>query len=216
MIIPKPVKHYLDIPGFNNPKHLEALGEFARNVKSGGRVLEIGCAWGCSTWILLNNLPKDVELHTCDTFDMNEPYLKQKHYNGVIEKHKGNSTIEYLMKMYVEENDNAQRKIFNWVMSQHPTRFMMKHIIHQKKSLEILEKDTNWDLVYIDGLHSYFNVTLELRALKNVKYICGDDYHPSHQGTVRAIDGFLKEHRRKFDHHDFETGSGFWTMIKES
>ena len=55
MIIPKPVKHYLDIPGFNNPKHLEALGEFARNVKSGGRVLEIGCAWGCSTWILLNN-----------------------------------------------------------------------------------------------------------------------------------------------------------------
>ena len=64
MIIPKPVKHYLDIPGFNNPKHLEALGEFARNVKSGGRVLEIGCAWGCSTWILLNNLPQDVELHT--------------------------------------------------------------------------------------------------------------------------------------------------------
>ena len=56
MIIPKPITHYLDVPGFNNSKHLDALSEFAAKVPAGGRVLEFGCAWGCSTWVLLDSL----------------------------------------------------------------------------------------------------------------------------------------------------------------
>ena len=50
--------------------------------------------------------------------------------------------------------------------------------------------------------------------LKDFKYLCGDDYHPAHPGCKRAIDEFLESDEREFYHHDFETGSGFWTAVK--
>lgn len=212
--IPKPIETYLDVPGFNNPKHLDALAEMAAKVPAGGRVLEIGCAWGCSTWVLLDNLPEGVELHTCDTFGMNNINLKRKHFQGVMEKHQHNTAVSYAMHMYLEEEQDAQRKVFDWVISQHPRRYKLKHTVHQKPSLEVLKDDVDWSMVYIDGLHSYENVSAELSYLKNVNLLCGDDYHPAHEGTMKAIDEFLQINQRLFKHHPFESGSGFWTMIR--
>ena len=216
MIIPKPITHYLDVPGFNNSKHLDALSEFAAKVPAGGRVLEIGCAWGCSTWVLLDSLQEGVELHTCDTFGMNNINLKRKHFQGVMKKHKHNTAVSYAMNMYLEEQENAQRKVFNWVIAQHSRRFKLKHTVHQKPSLQLLKNDTNWSMVYIDGLHSYDNVLAELSYLKKVYLLCGDDYHPAHEGTMKAIDEFRSNNKRLFKHHPFESRSGFWTMIKEN
>jgi hypothetical protein len=213
--IPKQITTYLDVPGFNNSKHLDALMEFASNVPKGSRVLEIGCAWGCSTWALLDSLPDGVYLHTCDTFGMNHPALKQKHFEGVMAKHHHNSAVSYAMHTYIEENLNAHRKVFDWVIGQHPRRGRVKHTVHQKPSTQVLEKDVEWSMVYIDGLHSYENVSTELKYLKDVSLLCGDDYHPAHPGTVKAIDEFLQKDQRVFEHHDFDTGSGFWTATKQ-
>lgn len=216
MIIPKPIKSYLDVPGFNNAKHLDALMEVASNVQPGQRVLEIGCAWGCSTWALMDSLKSGVELHTCDTFGMNNPLLKQKHYNGVTKKHSHNSTVVFAITMYLQEQVEAHRKTFDWIVEQHPNRRNFNHQVHQTPSTNLLEKDTNWDMVYIDGLHSYENVSAELAWLKDVDVLCGDDYHPAHPGTMKAIDEFLVTNNdRDFHHHDFESGSGFWTITKK-
>ena len=214
-LIPKPIQNYLDVPGFNNPKHLDALMNFAALVPTGGRVLEIGCAWGCSTWALLDSLPEGVELHTCDTFGMNNINLRRKHFQGVMEKHERNSSVNYAMHMYLEENsDQAQRKVYDWVIDQHPRKWKIKHTTHQMPSTEVLKDDVKWSMVYIDGLHSYENVSAELKALKDVPLLCGDDYHPAHPGTMQAIDEFLKDNKRVFKHHTFESGSGFWTIIR--
>ena len=213
-LIPKPIVTYLDVPGFNNPKHLDALAEFASKIPAGGRVLEIGCAWGCSTWVLLDNLPEGVELHTCDTFDMNNINLKRKHFQSVMEKHQHNTAVAYAMYMYLEEQEDAQRKAFDWVIAQHPRRFKVKHTVHQKPSLHVLKDDVDWSMVYIDGLHSYDNVSAELAYLKNVNLLCGDDYHPAHEGTMKAINEFRANNQRVFKHHPFESGSGFWTMMR--
>lgn len=209
MLIPKQIETYLDVPGFNNPKHLDALAETASSIQSGARVLEIGPAFGCSTWVLMTNLQRGVELHTCDTFGMNHPALKQRHYNGVMAKHGHNSAIAYAMNLYLEKD---HRTLFNHNVNQHPRRYEVLKEIHAYPSLELLAKDTNWDMVYIDGLHSYENVSSELNFLKDVPLLCGDDYHPAHPGTMQAIDEFVANKKLKLEHHEFDTGSGFWKI----
>jgi len=101
MIIPKTIESYSDVPGFNNDTHLDNLMSFASSIPEGSKVLEIGCAWGGSTWALLDSLPKNCKLHVCDTFGMNNPQLKQKHYNGVMKKHSHNTAVAYAMNLYL-------------------------------------------------------------------------------------------------------------------
>jgi len=212
MIIPKTIEHYLDVPGFNNPKHLDALSEFAASVPTNAKVLEIGPAFGCSTWVLMTHLPDGSILHSCDTFGMNNPQLKQRHYDGVMAKHSHNSAIAYAMNLYMEKDHRA---LFDHTTAQHPRRYKILKKIHAIPSLQLLVEDNEWDMVYIDGLHSYENVSRELKLLKNVSLLCGDDYHPAHPGTMKAIDEFIQNNPdRKFLHHDFESGSGWWTITK--
>jgi hypothetical protein len=208
VLIPKPINHFLDVPGFNNPKHLKALGDTAAEVTS-GRVLEIGPAFGCSTWVLMDNLQPGVKLHSVDTFGMNNMQLKLKHFRGIMEKHRENSAVNYAMSIYMND---GHRAVFDHTTSHHPRRWQVLEKVHQKRSLELLAEDTNWDMVYIDGLHSYENVIAELNYLENVPLLCGDDYHPAHPGTMKAIDEFVAKRNLVLDHHDFESGSGFWKI----
>lgn len=209
MIIPRPPKHTLDVPGFNNQIHLENLEKFTKIIPENSKVLEIGCAFGCSTWALMNALPKGCKLHVCDTFGMDNPMLKQQHYNGIMAKHSHNPAVVYALSLYMEKN---HREVFEYCVSQHPRYFELHKKTHAKKSLEVLENDNKWDMVYIDGHHAYSTVKKELSYLNGTKYLCGDDYHPAHEGTMKAIDEFLADNEYNFEHDDFETGSGFWKM----
>lgn len=211
IVLPKTPESYMDVAGFNNPTHLDHLTEYVSRLKS-GRILEIGCAWGGSTWAILDGIQKGVELHTCDTFQMNELALKHHHINGVKAKHSHNASVMYGMSIYM---DKDQRAVFDHYVSYHPKRKHLKKV-HQTRSLEVLEQDNNWDLAYVDGYHSYANVKKELTYLKNTKMICGDDYHPDHEGCMKAIDEFKEANPdRTFYHDPFETGSGFWSITIE-
>lgn len=213
MLIPKQIQGSYDVAGFNNQKHLKALGNYIKHIPEESRVLEIGVGWGGSTWEILDNLPAGCELHSCDTFQMNAPNLKQKHVDGVLKKHSHNSAIVYQMQVYQEQN---QRAAFDWAVKQHPRYNKMMKRVHQATSLSVLKDDLNWDCVYVDGLHSYNNVSLELKLCDHVHYICGDDYHPAHPGCKKAIDEFVDRNpERSFYHDPFESGSGFWSITKK-
>ena len=41
MIIPKTITNSYEVAGFNNQRHLKSLGEFAKQIPEGSRVLEI-------------------------------------------------------------------------------------------------------------------------------------------------------------------------------
>lgn len=211
MIAPPP-KSYMDVPGFNNEKHLKNLEDFTRKLPKNSKVLEIGCAWGGSTWAILNGLPEGGTLYTCDTFQMNNPGLKKRHYQGVMEKHSTNPSVVYAMNLYLQED---QKAVFDYCISYHPNFLEMHKKVYVKKSLEVLKEDVDWDMVYIDGDHSYQTVSQELKYLKHVKYLCGDDYHPAHPGVMKAIEEYLSINVEiSFYHDDFESGSGFWSIVR--
>lgn len=204
------VANWNDVPGFNNDTHLENLKSFVSSIPENSKILEIGCAWGGSSWALMDGLPEGCELHICDTFGMNNPQLKQHHYQGVMKKHSHNPTVCFAMDLYMRTN---QRTMFDWCVRQHPRYKEVVKAVYQMPSLSVLAKNSNWDLVYIDGLHSYENVSLELEYCKDVPFLCGDDYHPVHEGCKKAIDEFISKYPDKTFYHDtFESGSGFWSL----
>ena len=82
------------------------------------------------------------------------------------------------------------------------------------KSIKLLKQDSKWDMVYLDGAHSYQNVKNELKYLNGTQYLCGDDYHPAHEGVMKAVDEFLMNNKYIFKHDNFDTASGFWKMEK--
>ena len=199
-----------DVAGFNNKTHLQSLAEFAASIGENSRVLEIGVGFGGSTWQLLDSLPNNCELHSCDTFQMNNN--KRKHIDGILQTHQTNVAI--INQMAVYENKD-QRAAFDWAVKQHPRYKTLMKRVHHYTSLKLLRNDVNWDMVYIDGLHSYENVSQELKKLDHVEYMCGDDYHPSHKGCKRAIDEWISRTGRPFAHDPFESNSGFWYSKKK-
>lgn len=71
--------------------------------------------------------------------------------------------------------------------------------IHKGRSFDILNNfnDNYFDLIYIDGDHSYEGVKLDLensfKKVKNGGYICGHDYtSEKFEGVVNAVDEFCK------------------------
>jgi len=210
MVIPKKINNSYDVAGFNNKKHLISLGNFVSKIGENSRVLEIGVGFGGSTWELMDSLPKNCELHSCDTFAMNHPQLVNRHVNGVLEKHSNNTAIVYQMEVY---RTKGQRSCFDWAVKQHPRyRSLMKQV-HQCKSLDVLNDDSNWDCVYLDGHHAYETVSQELKLCNHVPYMCGDDYHPAHPGCQQAISEWIEKTGRHFEHDPFDTGSGFWYSL---
>ena len=213
MVIPKTITCSYDVAGFNSLKHLNNLGEFAKKIPEKSRVLEVGVGFGGSTWELMDSLPADCKLHSCDTFLMNSAALKSKHISGVLKKHSSNSAIVYQMNVYKEWD---QRAAFDWAVKQHPRyREIMKEV-YSCKSIEVLQKDNNWDMVYLDGHHSYETVSTELSYLDDVPYVCGDDYHPAHPGCQKAIEEWIDRTGRNFKFDPFVSGSGFWVSTLEN
>ena len=209
--MPKKIENSYDVAGFNNKKHLISLGNFISKLPKKSRVLEIGVGFGGSTWEFLDSLPEDSELHSCDTFGMNHPQLKQKHVQGVLEKHSHNDAIVYQMQVYQNE---GHRACFDWAVKQHPRYQKLMQQVHERKSVDVLNDDTNWDCVYLDGHHAYETVSKELNMCSHVPYMCGDDYHPAHPGCQKAISEWIERTGRQFEHDWFASGSGFWHSVK--
>ncbi|KKM93190.1 hypothetical protein LCGC14_1210850 [marine sediment metagenome] len=209
--IPPIPKHYMDVPGFNNEAHNESLQETARLVQPGSKVLEVGTAWGRSTWSLLDSLPSPIELHVLDSFIHLEGG-KIRHYEGCMKKHADIVCQRYALKVFMEE---GQRACWDWSLKQHPRMNTDKIVVHQMLSEKFRETDDiKWDLVYLDACHSYQSVSGELNKWTDCPILCGDDYHPVHKGVVKAVDEFLAKHpERQFWHDTPESRSGFFRIL---
>jgi hypothetical protein len=145
-------------------------------------VCEIGVFRGEFSDVILEKL-KPTELHLIDVFE-GETCSGDKDGNNIIWTNL-NYEYERLLEKYRENNSIK---------------------LHKGKSLDILSKFENdyFDLIYIDGDHSYDGVKGDLKtAFEKTKrggYICGHDYTPSmFEGIVRAVNEFCIEKNIKID-----------------
>lgn len=204
-------KNCMDVPGFNNEAHNESLQETARMIPGNSLVLEVGTGWGMSTWSLLDSLPDGCELHVLDSFT-NPDKRKEFHAKGVLEKHSHNPCVVEAINVFLKK---GQLAAWNHSIDQHPRRSMVKDV-HVMTSEAFRRTDKRkWAMVYLDGNHSYENVKSELLHWKDVPFLCGDDYHPAHQGVTRAVDEMLARDPKRIFWNDSRPKSGFWRAIKQ-
>ena len=99
-------------------------------------------------------------------------------------------------------NLDQEYELIKKYFSQHNNVFM-----HKGKSQDSLSKfsDNYFDMIYIDGDHSYEGVSVDLElAIHKVKrngYICGHDYHPVHfTGVFNAVNDFCKKYNMNIEY----------------
>jgi len=147
------------------------------------KVCEIGVFKGEFSKILLEKL-KPTELHLIDPF------------NGMMcsgDKDGNNIVWVNLDEIYKSLTENYKDN--------------PNVILHKGLSFDVLNtfEDDYFDLIYIDGDHSYDGVKLDLNmSLKKVKkdgYICGHDYTlEKFEGVYNAVNEFCSENNLKISY----------------
>lgn len=158
----------------------EELLDFIKEKKI---VCEIGVFKGEFSKILLEKLKPD-ELHLIDIFD-GEMCSGDKNGDNIVWT---NLDKEYsLLTETYKNNKNV--------------------LLHKGYSEKILNNfiDQYFDLIYIDGDHSYEGIKKDLEIsyskIKNNGFICGHDYvSPRFEGVVKAVNEFCEEKKLKIDY----------------
>lgn len=160
----------IGIPGFMQLDELNWLHEQAKKMDS---ILEIGSWMGRSSHALLTGCKGKV---TC-----------VDHFKGSIETDDGTEWMDDTVNMAKEIDVKAE---------------FLKNVGHfpnleliAKTSEEAFEelKDREFDMVFIDGTHTYQAVKDDIirYGLKVKKLICGHDYGVGQLGVTRAVDEFF-------------------------
>ncbi len=203
----------LDIPGYVNEAHLEDLAKTISSLSDNAHILEIGCAYGRSTWCTLSNMKPTQTLTVVDTFIHLKPKKLIKGIRKAMQRglvtltETGAKNLQYL------DRCNHQRQMFDHILDQHPLKHTVK--VNQMTSQQYIAHNptVEFDCVYIDGEHTYDAVSMELNQYKGSTILCGDDWGPAHPGVTRAINEFrsINSHRTWYG-PDVHRSSGFWRM----
>lgn len=187
------IESEMDVPGMIPPGQCEEIKRLAQNLSPGAVVLEIGIWLGRSTWCWLSHLPENSTLISVEPFVLTKPEKRVKKQR----KTWGNPKIEIIMDYYLKHGD---QKTFEKIIDHHPRKHLLKKL-HVGTSQEYtqLNPDETYDIVWIDGDHSYEAVDLDLKNFENrTKIICGDDYEETMVGVVKAVDEMIQRTGREF------------------
>ena len=200
-----------DIPGWINQRHQERLMETLINHKP-QRILEIGCGYGRSTVTILNHMSYTAVLHTVDTYRHLDPRkFAKKHFKGY--KRRGWTMPPALTENIHLMQQLGQRGFWEHITAQHPRRQSVT--AHEMTSVQYIQQyqDRAYDMVYLDGDHSYAAVKAEITHYEQTPILCGDDYGPAHPGVIQAVDELrLKYPDRAWQPSEQHVKSGYWVV----
>jgi hypothetical protein len=141
-------------------------------------ICEIGVFKGEFSKILLDKM-KPKELHLIDIFE-GQMCSGDKDGNNIVWTNLNDEYLKLIELFKLNEN------VF----------------IHKGMSYSILENfdDEFFDLIYVDGDHSYNGVKKDLevsfRKIKNNGFILGHDYTPQFQGVIDAVNEFCLKYKQ--------------------
>lgn len=191
------IKSDKDIPGFIQDEQAEHIKLLANSLPLNAQVLEIGCAWGRSTWCWLDGLPNDASLTVVDPFLIGSGKGKKWHCEHQKERW-NHKTINKIMKYWVAHGHESTWRV---VIDHHPRKHLVKELIVDKSQNFAKNSNQKWDCVFVDGDHKYQEVKKDLELLEpNTDILCGDDYGPHEPDVVRAVDEMIQA-----------TGRTLWT-----
>ena len=194
------IKQSTDIPGWTDPPQHNLYKKLVEQLPKNPKVLEIGCAWGRSTWAWLDVLPNDAEFYVLDNFCL----PTTRHFPELI-----NNYVEYNKPKLKEfasaclKRNLLQKEIFLYCIQQHPSFSNIKNIYDNDYFDWKIVNDIKFDLVYIDGDHSYKHVSDQLEYFKDVPIVCGDDYKEQQrdyfEGLMTAVDNYIENNNVKYE-----------------
>tara|TARA_B100001248_G_C27240075_1_gene388945 strand:+ start:60 stop:686 length:627 start_codon:yes stop_codon:yes gene_type:complete len=163
-------KNSNDVPGFTSTLQHQYYKKLVQQLPQSPKVLEIGCAFGRSTWAWLDFLPLTSEFYILDTFENNNVWLPDQ-ADGIQIPADANNFVKSAFK-----DGYSHYEIFNYIIAQHKNFSIIKKIIKNTyHDAKVYLKNLNFDLVYLDGDHNYFEVLDQLLFFDNIPILCGDD-----------------------------------------
>jgi hypothetical protein len=145
------------------------------------KILEVGVAWGYHAEHLLLNLPSV-------TYTGIDPYLSDYDKNDAFP--------QFVAELFHDENQPAMDRLYEAVKLGLDEKFPGRSTIVRKKStIWIHENSEKFDVIFLDGDHTYATVRTELplywEALNKGGVLAGDDY--DWPEVKRAVDEFTFE-----------------------
>ena len=172
-----------EIPGWINNAQCDQITNLVKLLPDKVKILEVGAAFGKSTLSILSGMKPSQTLDVCDIWDsqffwdvMNNTeqvdslYGKKENILNARDKILSRElTIRQVWEQYASTSDN-----FNLIKN-----------IFQQESMTL--NSDNYDIVFLDGDHTYENVSKELMKFNGVPIICGDDFGYHCPGVIRAV-----------------------------
>jgi predicted O-methyltransferase YrrM len=170
------INQRLDIPGMMFEKELNILSRAASLVKNNGHILEIGACFGRSTHALYLGKSESVSLTTVDIWGVPIP-MNPGSFQGSPE------LLNDLLSISANYNDTK----FGFLSAIGSECASSINVIQSRS--EDFESNINYDLVFIDGDHSYEGVKKDLsRYVYNENtLIIGDDFLNGQSELVDAV-----------------------------
>jgi len=166
--------------------------ELCEHLPKSANVLEIGCAFGKSTWAWLDVLPDHTNFYVLDAFVMPTLYTPSQSRMDTLRFSRVFARPRSYLKKYFNKD---QRTLFPYIINQHPRSSLLKNIFDSTFQDWKKTNDLDFDLVYIDGEHSYAEVSSQLEYFSKSKCICGDDF--LWPGVSRAVNEYVRIHNAK-------------------
>jgi hypothetical protein len=191
---------YSDIPGLGNFNLI--YEELVSNLPPNASILEVGVGYGRGTWAMLDAMTEHMTLDVIDVLN-SDGLSKTAFRDGSFPRTLTPKNYKRLSKIM---SSTSQKEVFMNIISQHPKFSQLKHV-HAMLSSDYISQNNrnNFDLVFLDGDHSYKTVSQELEYFKDCTVITGHDYNSRHPGVIKAVSKFLEIHKdRKLTTFDDE------------
>lgn len=194
------VTKYTDVPGWSDFFYIhKRIIEF---LPDNANILEVGVGFGRSTWTLLDCMKTNMKLSILDSFERDSFSFWQ---HSVEINCFSTLDEENTKQLAVLSQQLSQQELFLHFIKQHPS-YSKLEAVYSMTSKEYMNKkyNSNYDLVFLDGDHSYNTVKQELNFFKNCRVIAGHDYkNYDTPGVTAAVDDFLIQNpNRKFAYNE--------------
>lgn len=205
------IKSASDVIGWTPPSQHKAFETVAAMLPDDANILEIGPAWGRSTWKWMELLTENGTMTALDAF-----ILSRRKLEKMLGVHSDRPDIIAYINECLDKG-MSQEEVFYDQINRHPDREKLKHVYNKTYYEWKKINDQKFDMVYLDFVPIYDQWVDILNYFDDVPLICGDSYKTDYIGAFGAQKQAIDEYIERTDYHFkcFEDTDGFFLIAKD-